>query len=169
MGSRTIANGIVMVGGVMLVAGAVLCTMPVMMVPWDQIDAPTAEDQVIAEEYTEIAYELGVDQEVTARDIAIARRTGELEVLEEATAEYREERARAERAAEPVHVAGAYYPEEQTEADASAGSLWLWGGVAVGAVFALFGSLGAVAFLLFGGGNEEDEVIDVDGSGEWSA
>ncbi|MCB9676382.1 MAG: hypothetical protein H6737_14765 [Alphaproteobacteria bacterium] len=123
--------------------------------------APTRQDMEDAERLRERAREEGVELEVSAVEIAMARRAGELENLDEAADAYFE--ARGNRSFDeddgpttppaPVHYSGAYYPEEPEE-EAFDVTPWLWAGGAFAGIFAaLIGVV--VAFQSLTGSDEE--------------
>ncbi|MEZ4318732.1 MAG: hypothetical protein R3F61_14560 [Myxococcota bacterium] len=122
--------------------------------------APTREDAAYAEELEERAAAAGMEMEVSAVEIAQARRLGQLEQVE-TVAQHRfgevdpEDGMDARSVADaPKRMAGAYYPDAEAEDESEPAFPWVWAGVAFASAAAFIGAL-AFVFLSLGKGDDE--------------
>jgi hypothetical protein len=127
--------------------------------------APTDADREKAAELQAYADEAGLETRITPQQVAMARKTGELDDLEQTLegmaaglepGEVLIHRGR-EADLEPTHVSGAYYPDEPAETESGDDNLMLWAALTFGGVFAFLLAAGFAVFSMLGGNDGEEE------------
>lgn len=117
--------------------------------------APTAEDQRLAEEIEDASAAAGRDVEISAQEIALARRMGRLDEVEAAANEMSDGIYEANRTLEPEpkkRARGAFYRDQVPEPEPVRAFAWEEVGLAVVGFTLLLGALGAAgaAFVMLG-------------------
>ncbi len=131
--------------------------------------APTDEDVALAAELQQVADEAGLNTRITPVVIAQARRNGQLDEVEEAV--YMMAEASGEQLVHagrrtdlpPVHVEGAYYPDDDEAEESADNSIYVWAGLTFAAMLAFIGACAFAVMSMFGGDDDEPE-IDIDGA-----